>query len=105
MSRAHSSGQSFRVYASVVIPSCVCAAAIIRKNKWSVASRARRCVVATMMLNGLESFRNPLSRTATHRLRTPSAPRIEKIVIHGEIIPLEMRLAYSAPRTDGRYTA
>ncbi len=76
MSRVHSSGQSFRVYASAVIPSCVRVPPQLYEGADGRLQVGRALVVgATMVLNGLESIGKPLSRCATNRLRMSGAPR------------------------------
>ena len=78
MSQAHSSTQSFRVNASVVIPSCVRVPLPLYEGTNGRLQVGRALVVgATIVLNGLESIGEPLSRSATDRLRMSGAPRLE----------------------------
>ena len=78
MSQAHSSTQSFRVNASVVIPSCVRVPPPLYEGTNGRLQVGRVLVVgATMVLNGLESLGKPLSSSATNRLRMSGAPRLE----------------------------
>lgn len=78
MSRVHSSRQWFRVYASVVVPSCVCVPRQLYERMNDRLQLGRAVVFgATMMLNGLALIKKPLSRSAVDRMRMSGAPLLE----------------------------
>ncbi len=78
MSRVSSSGQWFRVYASVVVPSCVCVPRQLYERMSDRLQLAHADIFgATMALNGLGSIKKPLSRSAADRMRMSRAPLLE----------------------------